>query len=225
MTLTNLPGAGHNAVTESFLITFGVFLLFFYFMAAIFETYKPRIGHETCMTVILGIIWSVSFYAIYGDDPNLINAYGFRDNLFFYAILPPLIFNSGFNMKRKKFFQNLGNIMIFGLVVTLVCFFIYSAASYGAQTLFYIPMNSTQSNLSTRVQLPVMHLLLFTSLLCSSDVVAAVSIVDYEAQPKLFSCIFGEGVFNDIIAIVLFSIVSRLQLVKFTISTPFLILG
>lgn len=33
-------------------------------------------------------------------------------------------------MKRKKFFENIGNIMIFGLVVTLVCFVIYSGASY-----------------------------------------------------------------------------------------------
>ena len=53
-------------------------------------------------------------------------------------MLPPLVFNSGFSMRRKKFFENLGNIMIFGLVVTLVCFVIYSAASVGA-----ITMNST----------------------------------------------------------------------------------
>ena len=55
-----------------------------------------------------------------------------------------------------------------------------------------------------------MSLLLFTALLCSSDVVAAVSIVDYEAQPKLYSCIFGEGVANDIVSIVLFNVVTRL---------------
>ena len=55
-----------------------------------------------------------------------------------------------------------------------------------------------------------MKMLLLTSLLCSSDVVAAVSIVSYEAQPKLFSCIFGEGVFNDIVSIILFNTVNSL---------------
>ena len=60
------------------------------------------------------------------------------------------------------------------------------------------------------VSIPIMHLLLFTSLLCSSDVVAAVSIVDEKAQPKLYSCIFGEGVINDIVSIVLFSMVEHL---------------
>lgn len=61
-----------------------------------------------------------------------------------------------------------------------------------------------------RVELPFMKLLLFTSLLCSSDVVAAVSIIDYASQPKLYSCIFGEGVFNDIVSIVLFNTVVEL---------------
>jgi len=67
--------------------------------------------------------------------------------------------------------------------------------------------------------------MLFTSLLCSSDVVAAVSIVDYEAAPKLYSCIFGEGVFNDIVSIVLFNVVETLQGKEFTASMPFLILA
>ena len=42
-------------------------------------------------------------------------------------------------------------------------------------------------------------------------------------SPSLYSCIFGEGVFNDII--VLFSIVSTLQNSAFTPSIIFLILG
>jgi NhaP-type Na+/H+ or K+/H+ antiporter len=50
-------------------------------------------------------------------------------------------------------------------------------------------------------------MLLFAALVCSSDVVAAVSIVDYTAQPKLFSCIFGEGIANDIVSIILFNTV------------------
>ena len=49
--------------------------------------------------------------------------------------------------------------------------------------------------------------LLYAGLMCSSDVVAAVSIVSYEQQPKLFSCVFGEGVFNDIVSIILYNTV------------------
>ena len=70
-----------------------------------------------------------------------------------------------------------------------------------------------------------LQLMLFTSLLCSSDVVAAVSIVDYEAQPKLYSCVFGEGVFNDIVSIVLFNVVETLQGKQFTTGLAFIILA
>ena len=41
----------------------------------------------------------------------------FDDNLFFYFILPPIVFASGFNMYRKKFFANIANILLFGVVV------------------------------------------------------------------------------------------------------------
>jgi hypothetical protein len=55
-----------------------------------------------------------------------------------------------------------------------------------------------------------MQILLICALLCSSDVVAAVSIVDYSKQPKLYSCIFGEGVVNDIVSIILFNTILQL---------------
>lgn len=122
-------------------------------------------------------------------------------------------------MRRKKFFQNIGNIAIFGLCVTFVCFAVYSVItwwqmrSFGMVAYNYHLANDEENTLPTErpVYLKVMPMLLFTSLLCSSDVVAAVSIVDYEAQPKLFSCIFGEGVFNDIVSIILFNTVQSLQ--------------
>lgn len=50
---------------------------------------------------------------------------------------------------------------------------------------------------------------MISSLLCSSDVIAAISIVKYEEQPKLFSIIFGEGIVNDAVALILFQTVAK----------------
>ena len=61
--------------------------------------------------------------------------------------------------------------------------------------------------------------------MCSSDVVAAVSIVSYEQQPKLYSMVFGEGVFNDIVAIILYNTVKGLLSKSFNGATPFIIIG
>lgn len=71
---------------------------------------------------------SLVFYAVWGDARS--RQYGFSQDFFFDFLLPPIILNSGFNMRRKKFFQNLGNVAVFGLCVTFVCFALYSAASW-----------------------------------------------------------------------------------------------
>ena len=55
------------------------------------------------------------------------------------------------------------------------------------------------------VKLGLQEILQFSSLLCSSDVIAAISMINYNDQPKLFSIIYGEGVFNDIVSIIMFN--------------------
>lgn len=47
------------------------------------------------------------------------------------------------------------------------------------------------------------------SLLCSSDVIAAVSLVSFEKEPDLYSIIFGEGITNDAVSIILFNTVIK----------------
>jgi len=54
----------------------------------------------------------------------------FDDNLFFYAILPPIIFSAGYNLKRKKFFQHFNYITLFGVVGTFVAFLSFSVLNY-----------------------------------------------------------------------------------------------
>jgi len=53
----------------------------------------------------------------------------FSDDLFFYFCLPPIVFASGFNMQRKKFFENITNIIIFGLFGTFIAFFSFSVTT------------------------------------------------------------------------------------------------
>jgi len=61
------------------------------------------------------------------------------------------------------------------------------------------------------LELELIESFVLASLLCSSDVIAAISIVKYEEQPKLFSIIFGEGIVNDAVALILFQTVSGLK--------------
>lgn len=182
----NLGATERANDTTTFLIIFLLFLVSFFIIGAAFEKYKPRFGHETGVTIILGMIFSGFFYWGNGANRTLIEVWGFKSTVFFDVMLPPIIFNSGFNMRRKKFFQNIGNIMIFGLCVTFFCFILYSACSWWVLNNMNLTMTQYSSDINPvkntiPIQMTTMKLLLFTSLLCSSDVVAAVSIVDFEA--------------------------------------------
>lgn len=53
-----------------------------------------------------------------------------------------------------------------------------------------------------------MEILLMCSLLCATDVIAAVSLLNPRKQPKLFSLVFGEGIVNDAVCIILFNTVN-----------------
>ncbi len=103
-------------------------MIFFFVMAGLNERYKPRCGHQTSFTIILGVCISLILWFLAGE--SRVELYQFKQDFFFDFLLPPIILNSGFNMRRKKFFQNIGNIAIFGLGVTFVCFTLYSVLSY-----------------------------------------------------------------------------------------------
>ena len=102
-------------------------MVFFFLGMAFIEKYKPKFGHETCYTVILGMIVSLLVYWIKGKE--LVNIWKFSSDMFFNWFLPPIVLNAGFNMYKQKFFENLGNVSIFGIAVTFVCFGLYSLFS------------------------------------------------------------------------------------------------
>lgn len=43
-------------------------MMFFFVVAALVEKHKPQFGHQTGATVVLGIIWSFTFYYLKGQN-------------------------------------------------------------------------------------------------------------------------------------------------------------
>ena len=148
---------------------------------------------------------SFVFYLLnYSEISHLLK---FNDKTFFFVCLPPIVFASGFNMQRGNFFSNIKNILIFGCISTFVCFFVFSVLTIYIKDLGFMKQYSGKTGLWQDLQLTSPECMLMCSLLCSSDVVAAISLISYDEQPKLFSIVFGEGIINDAVSIILFNTV------------------
>ena len=164
-------------------------VIMFFFFEGLNHKMHWKYGHETGATILLGSIFSIIYYFAKGMNKNDYEEFRFRPNIFFNMILPPIIMSSGYNMHQKKFFANIGNIAITGLAVTFVNFALYSLGLYYVLHYFDLTMTRYRNNHHPEQEVPntlpvnltMMEILMFTSLLCSSDVVAAVSIIDFKA--------------------------------------------
>ena len=65
----------------------------------------------------------------------------FNPELFFYILLPPIIFHAGYSMRKKHFFANFGAILAFALIGTTISTIVIGVIMYGFGQL--IPVNLT----------------------------------------------------------------------------------
>ena len=64
----------------------------------------------------------------------------FNPELFNYLLLPPIIFDAGFRMRRKAFFDNFGSILAFALPGTLAAIFVVAWTMYFFATFVTSPV-------------------------------------------------------------------------------------
>jgi NhaP-type Na+/H+ or K+/H+ antiporter len=88
-----------------------------------------------------------------------------------------------------------------------------------SSTLPDILPNSSDKNY---VHFSVTEILLFASVISATDTIAALTFISEDKEPKLFAILFGEGVVNDAVCIVLYRILREFTLSgnEFTSSTP-----
>lgn len=117
----------------------------------------------------------------------------FSEDLFFIYLLPPIIFNAGFQVKKKQFFRNFITIVLFGAVGTLISWVIISL---GAKQFF------KKMDIGF---LDVGDYFAIGAIFSATDSVCTLQVLNQDETPLLYSLVFGEGVVNDATSVVLFN--------------------
>jgi sodium/hydrogen exchanger-like protein 6/7 len=115
-----------------------VMLMIYVIVGSFMEHKHSPFGHETGVALVAGLIISAIVHYAINKDFDLT----FDSEIFFYVCLPPIIFAAGFNMRRRRFFENIGYILLFGIFGTIITFFVFAGLSSLISNLGLIKNNS-----------------------------------------------------------------------------------
>ncbi|OWF52324.1 Sodium/hydrogen exchanger 7 [Mizuhopecten yessoensis] len=121
----------------------------------------------------------------------IVRAVTFDPEFFFNIMLPFIIFEAGYSMKRRHFFRNFGAIIAYAFVGTTISCCVVGGIMYGLTRLMDITFTLNDC-------------FFFGAIISATDPVTVLAIFsDLRVDVDLFALIFGESVLNDAVAIVL----------------------
>lgn len=119
----------------------------------------------------------------------------FSPEIFFNILLPPIIFNAGYSLKKRHFFRNIGSILAFVFVGTTASCLITGCLMFMFTKIFGMGFSFQE-------------LMFFGALISATDPVTVLSIFnEMNVEADLFALVFGESALNDAVAIVLSNII------------------
>ncbi|XP_062003062.1 sodium/hydrogen exchanger 1-like isoform X2 [Rosa rugosa] len=172
---------------------------------------EHRWANESITALLLGLIAGLVVLLVTQFESSQILV--FNEDLFFLYLLPPIIFNAGFQVKKKQFFKNFTTILLFGIVGTVISFCLISLGAFLVFSRFGF------TTLTIRDYLAV------GAILSATDSVCTLQVLSQDDTPFLYSVVFGEGVVNDATSIVLFNTVQSLDVSNVSGLTALKLLG
>jgi sodium/hydrogen exchanger 8 len=179
-------------------------------LVAVVAAEKRKINGST-VTIAIGalvglLVWPTGLAEATRLDVSMAT---FNRELFYYALLPPVIFEAGFSLRKRPFFANIGTILLFAVLGTLATVVVIGQPLYamGAAGLFRDGASGADA-LDFRTPLDSY---LFAACVSATDPVATLSIMGaMGVEEQLYALVFGESVLNDAVAIVLVGILESL---------------
>eukprot|EP01016_Furgasonia_blochmanni_P012276 TRINITY_DN1590_c0_g2_i2.p1 TRINITY_DN1590_c0_g2~~TRINITY_DN1590_c0_g2_i2.p1 ORF type:complete len:553 (-),score=167.50 TRINITY_DN1590_c0_g2_i2:168-1826(-) len=203
----NDPTAGDDGEISAMMVLlfFGIVAMYT-FLETVFEHFNIQFFHQSGVAIILGGI--LGYVAKMNNQKQ---EFSFDGTFFFTFVLPAILFSAGYNLKKRRFVQNFNYIVLYGVLGTIVNFAVMVAGTYLVSSNNLISVGylfgENKGKPAEIVQLTIPEIFFMSATLCSSDTVAALTMIKSKEHPKLFSLVFGEGIVNDAVAIILFNAV------------------
>ncbi|XP_038867758.1 sodium/hydrogen exchanger 6-like [Salvelinus namaycush] len=139
------------------------------------------------------------------QDNEMLRKVTFDPEVFFNILLPPIIFHAGYSLKRRHFFRNMGSILAYAFLGTVISCFIIGLLMYGCVTLMKQVGQLNGDFFFT-------DCLLFGAIVSATDPVTVLAIFnELQVDVDLYVLLFGESVLNDAVAVVLSSSIVAYQ--------------
>ncbi|XP_074521127.1 sodium/hydrogen exchanger 2-like [Halichoeres trimaculatus] len=146
---------------------------------------------ESCLLISIGLIVGAIMHAVKEEPPAVL-----RSTVFFLYMLPPIVLDSGYFMPTRPFFENVGTVLWYAVLGTL-----WNSVGIGL-SLFAI----CQFEVFGVQDINLQENLLFASIISAVDPVAALNVFeDIGVNEQIYIVIFGEGLFNDAVTVVLYN--------------------
>ncbi|XP_037513073.1 uncharacterized protein LOC119389763 isoform X2 [Rhipicephalus sanguineus] len=192
---------GHHGVTVASIrwnfvsvpFVFTVFIILAGFTKIVFHhaNFLSSIVPESCMLILLGTMVGGIAHVTHSDYvPN------FSPDLFFLFLLPPIILESAYSLHDSAFFSNIGTILLFAVLGTIINAFTIGPSLYFLNNVGAIGLPN----------LNLLECLVFSSLISAVDPVAVLAIFQEVGVNKvLYFLVFGESLLNDAVTVVLYN--------------------
>ncbi|KAI4345487.1 hypothetical protein L6164_012608 [Bauhinia variegata] len=167
--------------------------------------------NESITALVIGICTGFFILLTTGGKSSRILV--FSEDLFFIYLLPPIIFNAGFQVKKKQFFRNFMTIILFGAVGTLISFGIISLGAIH----FFQKLDIGS--------LKIGDYLALGAIFSATDSVCTLQVLNQDETPLLYSLVFGEGVVNDATSVVLLKAIQNFDLAHIDLTTALELIG
>ncbi|KPP76448.1 sodium/hydrogen exchanger 6-like [Scleropages formosus] len=138
-------------------------------------------------------------------DNEMLRKVTFDPELFFNILLPPIIFHAGYSLKRRHFFRNIGSILAYAFLGTVISCFVIGLLMYG-----FVMLMQQVGQLDGDFFFT--DCLFFGAIVSATDPVTVLAIfTELQVDVDLYALLFGESVLNDAVAVVLSSSIVAYQ--------------